>query len=307
MCLDAAARGGLRHSHGPTHDWPPSARRHTAPVASASREPAFVLVHSPLVGPTSWLPVARELERRGRVAVIPSLLGVAEAPEPRWRHVPQAVHVATSHLQQQVVLVGHSGAGLLPPVIADSLAVEVAAMVFVDSRLPPPGGRLLLGAPEFMDQLRAMATDGLLPTWSRWFGVEMMRELVPDEGLRAELEAEMPRLPLSYFEAAVPLPGRVGKAVSMRLSAAERHCLRGERRRGAGVLVGPHRRAAAPGNRHEPGPSHRRAARPRTLPEQSTRSGRRNSVTLAAPRESKGLVRSGCCLSSIATARGDRA
>jgi hypothetical protein len=33
-----------------------------------------------------------------------------------------------------------------------------------------------------------------------------MRELVPDKGLHAALEAEMPRLPLSYFEASVPLP-----------------------------------------------------------------------------------------------------
>jgi pimeloyl-ACP methyl ester carboxylesterase len=179
-------------------------------VAWAWREPAFVLVHSPLVGPTSWLPVARELERRGRVAVVPSLLGVAEAPEPQWRHVPAAVRVATSHLQQRVVIVGHSGAGLLLPVIADALDVEVAGLVFVDSRLPPPAGRSPLGAPEFMDQLRAMATDGLLPTWSRWFGLDAMRELVPDERLRADLEAEMPRLPLSYFEAAVPLPDEWG-------------------------------------------------------------------------------------------------
>jgi pimeloyl-ACP methyl ester carboxylesterase len=173
-------------------------------------EPVFVLIHSPLVGPTSWLPVARELARRGRVAVVPSLLGVAEAPEPQWRHVPAAVRVATSHLQQRVVLVGHSGAGLLLPVIADALDVEVAGLVFVDSRLPPPAGRSPLGAPEFMDQLRAMATDGLLPTWSRWFGPDTMRELVPDERLRADLEAEMPRLPLSYFEAAVPLPDEWG-------------------------------------------------------------------------------------------------
>jgi hypothetical protein len=165
-------------------------------VASASREPAFVLVHSPLVGPTCWLPVARELERRGRVAVVPSLLGVAEAPEPQWRHVPAAVRVATSHLQQRVVLVGHSGAGLLLPVIADALDVEVAGSP--------------LGAPEFMDQLRAMATDGLLPTWSCWFGLDAMRELVPDERLRADLEAEMPPLPLSYFEAAVPVPDEWG-------------------------------------------------------------------------------------------------
>jgi hypothetical protein len=33
-----------------------------------------------------------------------------------------------------------------------------------------------------------------------------MRELVPEERLRAVLEEEMPRLPLSYFEASVPLP-----------------------------------------------------------------------------------------------------
>ena len=52
-----------------------------------------------------------------------------------------------------------------------------------------------------------MATGGLLPAWSRWFDLDPMRELVPDERLRADLEPEMPRLPLSYFEASVPLPG----------------------------------------------------------------------------------------------------
>jgi pimeloyl-ACP methyl ester carboxylesterase len=175
-------------------------------VASAAHESAFVLVHSPLVGPTSWLPVAQELERRGRAAVVPSLLGIAAAPEPQWRLVPDAVRIATSHLQQRIVLVGHSGAGLLLPVIADASDNEVAALVFVDSLLPPPEGRLLLGPPAFMDQLTAMAPHGVLAPWSRWFGADAMREMVPDERLRAELEAEMPCLPLSYFEATVPLP-----------------------------------------------------------------------------------------------------
>jgi pimeloyl-ACP methyl ester carboxylesterase len=175
-------------------------------VASATHEPAFVLVHSPLVGPTSWLPVAQELERRGRVAVVPSLLGVAEAPEPQWRHVPNAVRRATSHLHQRISLVGHSGGGLLLPAIADAADHEVAALIFVDSFLPPPAGRLPLGPPAFMDQLRAMATHGVLPPWSHWFGADAMRELVPDERLRADLEAEMPSLALSYFEATVPMP-----------------------------------------------------------------------------------------------------
>jgi pimeloyl-ACP methyl ester carboxylesterase len=173
---------------------------------SSAREPAFVLVHSPLVGPTSWLPVAHELERRGRAAVVPSLLGVADAPSPQWRHVPDAVRGATSHLRERVVLVGHSGAGLLLPVIADALAIEVDALVFVDSFLPPPAGPTPLAPPGLIDQLRAMATDGVLAPWSRWFGADAMRELVPDERLRSDLEAEMPRLPLSYFESTVPLP-----------------------------------------------------------------------------------------------------
>jgi hypothetical protein len=106
------------------------------------------------------------LAGRSRVAVVPSLLGVTEAPAPQWRHVPDAVRTATSDLRQRIVLVGHGAAGLLP-VIADALAVEIAALVFVDSFLPPPAGQLPLGPPAFMDQLRAMATDGLLPPWSR--------------------------------------------------------------------------------------------------------------------------------------------
>jgi pimeloyl-ACP methyl ester carboxylesterase len=175
-------------------------------VGSAADESTFVLIHSPLVGPTSWLPVAHELERRGRSAVVPSLLGVAEAAEPQWRHVPDAVRIATSDRQRRVILVGHSGAGLLLPVIAEAQDNQVAALIFVDSFLPPRSGRFQLAPPAFMDQLRAMATDGLLPPWSRWFGPDAMRELVPDERLRADFEAELPRLPLAYFEATVPLP-----------------------------------------------------------------------------------------------------
>lgn len=171
------------------------------------RDPAFVLIHSPLVGPTAWSPVAAELERRGREAVVPSLLGVAGAAAPQWRHVPEAARAAAAGTADPIVLVGHSGGGLLLPTIAHALSAEVAALVFVDSFLPPASGSLRLAPPEFIGQLRALATDGVLPPWASWFGEDAMRELVPDPSLRAALEEEMPRLPLSYFEASVPLPG----------------------------------------------------------------------------------------------------
>ena len=182
------------------------AARHTAAVPGAERDAVFVLVHSPLVGPTAWSRVARELKRRQRQAVVPSLLGLAGAEAPQWRHAPDAVRAATASTKGPIVLVGHSGAGVLLPIVADTLTAEVAALVFVDSFLPRTGGRLHLAPPGFMSQLRPLATDGVLPPWSKWFGEETMRELVPDDRSRAALEAEMPRLPLSYFDAIVPLP-----------------------------------------------------------------------------------------------------
>jgi Alpha/beta hydrolase family len=175
-------------------------------VPGPERDPVFVLVHSPLVGPTTWSQVARELERRGREAIVPSLLGVARAEAPQWCHVPEAVHAATTRTPGPIVLAGHSGAGPLLPTIADALTPEVAALVFVDSFLPPPSGSINLAPLGLMDQLRVLASDGLLPPWSSWFGEQEMRELVPDDRLRAALEDEMPRLPLSYFDATVPVP-----------------------------------------------------------------------------------------------------
>lgn len=138
--------------------------------------------------------------------MVPSLLGVADATTPQWRHIPDTVRDATSHLQVPIVLVGHSAAGLLLPVIADALTVDVAALVFVDSFLPPSAGRLALAPPRFIVRLRELARDGVLAPWWSWFGEDAMTELVPDERLRAALEAEMPRLPLSYFETGVPMP-----------------------------------------------------------------------------------------------------
>src|SRR6266516_6745357 len=102
--------------------------------------PVFVLIHSPLVGPGTWSPVARELERRGRQAVVPSLLGPAGAPPRHWRHCVEAARDAVRTLSDPIVLVGHSGGGLLLPVITEFLAPPVSGLIFVDSGVPASTG-----------------------------------------------------------------------------------------------------------------------------------------------------------------------
>src|SRR6266516_3757677 len=102
--------------------------------------PVFVLIHSPLVGPGTWSPVARELERRGRQAVVLSLLGPAGAPPRHWRHDVESARDALRTLSEPIVLVGHSGGGLLLPVIAEAVAAPVSGLIFVDSGVPASTG-----------------------------------------------------------------------------------------------------------------------------------------------------------------------
>ncbi len=51
-----------------------------------------------------------------------------------------------------------------------------------------------------------MAVDGVLPRWSRWWGEDVMERLVPDAQRRPEVEAELPEVPLAFYETAILLP-----------------------------------------------------------------------------------------------------
>ena len=175
------------------------------PVRMVSGSPLFVLVHSPLLGPSTWEWVARELEQRGRLAVVPSLLANAVAPAPGWREACKTIAVS-SHNAAGVVLVGHSAAGTLLPAIAESIPVDVTGMVFVDAFLPPASGTAPLVPATYIDELKALAIDGVLPPWSSWFGDEVMRDLLPDLARRVHVEHDMPRLALSSLQVELPIP-----------------------------------------------------------------------------------------------------
>jgi pimeloyl-ACP methyl ester carboxylesterase len=176
-----------------------------APAAQRGHDVIFVLVHSPLVGPGTWRPVARELERLGHRALVPCLNEPA-AVAPGRRDSAEAVRDAVRQLEEPLVLAGHSGGGLLLPAIAEAVAPPVRGLVFVDSAVPALVGETPVVPAPFLEHLRALAVDGILPRWSEWFGEEAMRELVPDEALRESLIRELPSLPLSFFERRIPSP-----------------------------------------------------------------------------------------------------
>jgi len=161
----------------------------------------FLLVHSALVGPTTWRWVADALSAAGHDAAIPDLHSSALTGQPQ-AFIDEAVSSAPSNWSMPVV-VGHSGAGFFLPSIAGRL--DAAHAVFADAGLPPDSSPAAAGA-DFFDQLRVLAVDGTLPRWSTWWGDDAMKMLVPDGLRRTQVEAELPAIPIVFHETPIELP-----------------------------------------------------------------------------------------------------
>lgn len=163
----------------------------------------FALVHSPLVGPTTWRWVADALVAAGHEVAVPDLRDAAVTGDPNA--VIAAAVAAVPSRWTAPVAVGHSGAGSILPSVVERLGRHSPMLVFVDAGLPPCKGSATPGA-DFLDRLRALTVDGALPRWSTWWGDGAMEMLVPAAERRSELEAEMPQIPLAYFEASFEVP-----------------------------------------------------------------------------------------------------
>lgn len=161
----------------------------------------FVLLHSPLVGPATWRWVAEALRASGHHVAVPDLRRAAVSGEPLA--VVRAARQPTS--TDPTVLVGHSGAGFFLPSIAADLGAPARALVFADAGLPPCAGHATAGA-DAHERLDGLARDGILPKWSTWWGEGVMDALVPDRTRRAEIEAELPEIPLTLYEAPLSQP-----------------------------------------------------------------------------------------------------
>lgn len=100
--------------------------------------PAFVLIHSPLVGPATWGAVAEEMRRRGIEVVVPAPGTIERSNVPYWTQHVQAVNEALENVpaDQTSILVAHSGGGMLLPAVRQVTGRPVAAYIFVDAMIP---------------------------------------------------------------------------------------------------------------------------------------------------------------------------
>jgi hypothetical protein len=171
---------------------------------------AFALLHSPLVGPSTWAPVAQELRRRGHVSAAPALGESAEAA-PYWqRHAGAfANSLGDLSLDADLVLVAHSGAGPLLPAVRAELPRPIGGYLFVDAGLPRHrASRLDLlheELPAAAAQLRdLLAAGGRYPTWED----ADLREEIPDPEVRRRVLAEQCPRGLDFWTEAIEVPRR---------------------------------------------------------------------------------------------------
>ena len=89
----------------------------------------FILIHSPLVGPMTWEPVAERLVREGCDVLVPRLTPPAGVRRPYSLQYALEVAGAASVVPQgkRIVLVGHSNAGQRLASFRQEIPAAVAA------------------------------------------------------------------------------------------------------------------------------------------------------------------------------------
>ncbi len=159
----------------------------------------LLLLHPPLLSPVVWSRMVPLLHDAGHDVAVPDLRDPVASGW--WEGARDAAVAACPDAE---VVVAHSGAGVLVPVVCKDVAT-VKAVVLLDAVLPPPYGEHRTPT-ELRDAVAGMATGGVLPPWTSWWGEDKLAALVPDEAARRALVAEAPSLPAQFFDIAVPAP-----------------------------------------------------------------------------------------------------
>ena len=165
-----------------------------------------ILIHSPLVGTESLVPLRDALNETSVRACVVALNNEARgADEPYIRFHVECVHrsIRDNRSSAPFVVVGHSGAGSILPVLRSSLPPETK-MVFVDASIPIDGNSRFDALPnEAAAQFNASARDGLLgPLWT---DDDLMNE-IPDPMKRERIVQQLSPMPVGVYEEPIPVP-----------------------------------------------------------------------------------------------------
>lgn len=148
-----------------------------------------------------WRPCADRVAAAGHRVALPDLRDTLDPPERWW---DRAAAAAVAGVDGSVVVVAHSGAGVLLSLVTDQLA-DVQAAVFVDALLPAGAGDTA-PSERFRSFLAGLpVTDGRLPPWSTWWGPTRWPSWSPTRCC-ARIEADQRGLPAAFYGRAVPVP-----------------------------------------------------------------------------------------------------
>ena len=167
-----------------------------------------VLVHSPLVGTFTWSLVAQHLQAADFEVLIPTLNDSGKIPLPYWQQYATSVQreLASIPKERPLTFIGHSGAGPLLPILAQTALHPTKGYLFVDASLPHPGrsqlDEMTANNPELAQYFRQLlGSGGRFPNWSE----EDLRETIPDKEARLRVIAELQPRALDFFEEIMPV------------------------------------------------------------------------------------------------------
>ncbi len=168
----------------------------------------LVLIHSPLVGPSTWSRVTTELQNRGQDILVPILEDSPQSTDPFWMQHAESVSRSLADFPRgtPLTLIAHSGSGPLLPVIRGSITNPIHAYVFVDAGIPRAGASRLdlmkTEEPEWAAQFEQELIRGArFPNWS----LEDLKDILPDESLRRQMVADLQPRGLEFFNEPIPV------------------------------------------------------------------------------------------------------
>lgn len=164
---------------------------------------SILLVHSPLVGPSSLARLAAAAADADLRVSLPDLTPMAESDNPHDVFCRLAVEAGRT-MNAAPLVVGHSGAGAFLPAIGSAIG-NIAGLVFVDAVVPPAAG-VHTTSPGMSEMLDSVTEDGVLRRWLDWWPEETILDLLPNEADRIQLGADMPRVPRSFYDHDVDVP-----------------------------------------------------------------------------------------------------